>query len=659
MRVLFLTLSLLFNLTLAGQSQQASGLEAAQEQPAPEERTYSYRGAFEEEGIRVEFRMEPAEGDRDPHQPLREGDIVDVSFNIRDTNSGMPLGGVFPAAWMDRVPENNPQEESCTDRVAAFLGGSLYSRAEVDLNVYHVLALNSDASISIVDPLFGFGTTKLLDMVQLESPGEDWAVDTPNRVLYVAMPEAGKVAVVDLATWDVATNLRAWQGVTRVDLQPDGRYVWAAYNGSEGDMDKSGVVVYDTSTRERAALFDLPSSAHEIAFTADSAYAFLSNRDQGSITVIDIRELTVKDTLEVGEAVVSMAYSEAAGALYALDPSGSVAVIDGQNHQLRTRITVQPGATQIRFSSRPSLAFVVNPEHDLVNIIDASRDRVIQTGTTEEAPDQVAFTNELAYIRHRDSELILMVPLKELGQEGAPVPVIDFPGGRSPLGKIMPSGGDSIVQAPGATAVLVANAADTAIYYYREGMAAPMGHFQNYGRQPRAVLAIDRSLAESEPGVYTTSATLRRPGEYELAFFLDSPRTVHCFSVEVAPNPVLEAKRRAENDVMVEPLVVQMSAQPGEEKSLRFRLRSALTGQVIEGADDVRILTFRAPGVEQRRSWAEESSPGLYQATLTPSQAGVYYAFASSQSLGLAFNKSPFAIIRVQSAPAKAQGDQK
>ena len=37
-------------------------------------------------------------------------------------------------------------------------------------------------------------------------------------------------------------------------------------------------------------------------------------------------------------------------------------------------------------------------------------------------------------------------------------------------------------------------------------MAAPMGHFQNYGKQPRAVLVVVRSLREVRPGVYETTA---------------------------------------------------------------------------------------------------------------------------------------------------------
>jgi hypothetical protein len=61
-----------------------------------------------------------------------------------------------------------------------------------------------------------------------------------------------------------------------------------------------------------------------------------------------------------------------------------------------------------------------------------------------------------------------------------------------------------MVPAPEGNSVLIANPADRVIYYYSEGMAAPMGSFQNYRREPRALMVVDRSLREVTSGVYTT-----------------------------------------------------------------------------------------------------------------------------------------------------------
>ena len=45
------------------------------------------------------------------------------------------------------------------------------------------------------------------------------------------------------------------------------------------------------------------------------------------------------------------------------------------------------------------------------------------------------------------------------------------------------------------------------IYYYSEGMAAPMGNFQNYRRVPRAVKVVDRSLREEARGLLDDGET--------------------------------------------------------------------------------------------------------------------------------------------------------
>ncbi len=86
--------------------------------------------------------------------------------------------------------------------------GSLRSRPDVDLNAYYLLALNEEANISVIDPLLGFGGSKLLTMVLLKSPGEDWALTSNRSKLFVSMPLVNQVAVVDTTTWKVITDVR-------------------------------------------------------------------------------------------------------------------------------------------------------------------------------------------------------------------------------------------------------------------------------------------------------------------------------------------------------------------------------------------------------------------------------------------------------------------
>ncbi len=124
------------------------------------------------EGIAIDFSMDPVRVKHNASRRLQEGDDVAVRFAIRDTATDTPLAGVYPADLMAlRAEGEKVVAHRCTDKLSTFLSGSIFSAAELDLNVYYVLALNNDASITVVDPLFGFGGTKLLAMVSLESPG--------------------------------------------------------------------------------------------------------------------------------------------------------------------------------------------------------------------------------------------------------------------------------------------------------------------------------------------------------------------------------------------------------------------------------------------------------------------------------------------------------
>jgi hypothetical protein len=166
-----------------------------------------------------------------------------------------------------------------------------------------------------------------------------------------------------------------------------------------------------------------------------------------------------------------------------------------------------------------------------------------------------------------------------------------------------------------------------------------MGHFQNYGRKPRAVLVVNRSLSEIRPGVYETVAKMGSSGDYDLAFYLDAPRLYHCFPVKVAENPTLAAARKPALEV--EMLSAQGTIAVGEEAEIRFRLRSA-DGAPKTGVRDATVLTFLSPGLWQRRQLAIEVEAGLYRVTFRPPEAGLYFVFLGVESEGLPLQRSPY-----------------
>ena len=64
------------------------------------------------------------------------------------------------------------------------------------------------------------------------------------------------------------------------------------------------------------------------------------------------------------------------------------------------------------------------------------------------------------------------------------------------------------------------------------------------GASQCAVLVVDRSLRETNPGVYATTVKLPASGKYDVAFLADSPRIAHCFEAEAEPNPLQKKERQ-------------------------------------------------------------------------------------------------------------------
>src|SRR4029079_16965804 len=150
---------------------------------------------------------------------------------------------------------------------------------------------------------------------------------------------------------------------------------------------------------------------------------------------------------------------------------------------------------------------------------------------------------QLASVGSAGSGQVAAIRLATVGGE---LDVVKFPGGQNAPGTspAFIATADAFVAAPEPGAMLLTNAADLMIYYYSQGMAPPMGDFQNYRRIPRAVKVVDRSLREESLGVYSTTARLPKHGVYNVSLLLDSPRVVHCFEATASANPALPADRK-------------------------------------------------------------------------------------------------------------------
>src|SRR5688572_1161568 len=234
-----------------------------------------------EQGIAIEFTADPMTQNA---KTIRAAEDVNVKFKVTDTTTGTPVKGLGLSAWINMRPKDKATEPvQCREKIQSYLTGSLRTRPDVDLNSYYVLALNKSADISVIDPLLSYGGSKLLTLVMLKSPGEDWLLTGDGEKIFVTLPLINQVAVVNTRNWKVTNYVDVGTKPGRITMQPDQHYVWVATD--------NGVTVIDTATLKVAVQISTGAGQHDLVISNDNRFAFVSNRETATVSVIDIRKL--------------------------------------------------------------------------------------------------------------------------------------------------------------------------------------------------------------------------------------------------------------------------------------------------------------------------------------------------------------------------------
>jgi len=613
-------------------------------------------GHIERHGVQVDFKA-TAVGPDAANRPIRAGEFARLEFTVTGAEDGQPLQGVYPGIWVDLVQTADGERKGvsleCKTRVSQYMQGLVGMRPMIDLNSYFVMVLNRDPSISVIDPVVGItGITSLYTSIPLKRPGADWAKTGDEKTMFVSIPRSGEVAVVDLDTFKVTQYIPAGKLPVRTVLQPDARYLWVGNDGERGQP--GGVTVIDVASRAVAANLETGAGHHEITVSDDNRTAFVSNRDTGTVSIIDVATLSIVDTIETGPVPIAMAWSSLSKSLYVADGgSGEVVVIDGARRAVLDRLATKPGLGPIRFSNDGRWGVLVNPNENEVYVIDAATNDVAHTIGIDSKPFQIGMSDTFAYVRSMDTEQVSMINLQELNR-GGQVIVNRFAAGSFPPGQVRDLGiADTVVPAVLEAAMLVASPADATVYYYMEGMNAPMGAFRNYGHEPRAVQIANRAMKEVSPGVYASIVKMPMAGKFEVAYLNETPNFLHCFEMEAQTNPNIVAGHK---DLDIEYLLGGQRATAGETLKLRFRLTDPKTGMMQEGLDDVMVKYYRAPRFDLAQVPARHVNDGVYEVDLPIKAAGAYYVYVSVASRKIRYDDLQYLTLMAVAQPATAAG---
>ncbi|CRL47522.1 cytochrome D1 domain-containing protein [Pseudomonas sp. URMO17WK12:I11] len=596
------------------------------------------------DGVSVALEVKPLAKDG----VLREGEFADVQFRVKDSTSGQPLSGVNPGAWLDpetvAADQAQGREQSCKSRVGVFLKSSIGARPLLDLNSYFLLVMNRDASISVVDPSVSVGgITSTMARIDLKQPPMDWVTPKDNKRVFLSMPAAGEVAVIDSEQFKLLESVSAGSNPVRVALQPDERLLWVGNNASTAD--ESGVTVIDTRSLKPLKHLATGAGHHEITFSKDSRFAFVTNRDDGTLTIIDIASLTVSKQLKTGSHPLSVAYSPLSQAVYVADgQDGTVTVVDSASLAVRRVIKAKQGLGPMGFSADGRFGIVLNTLENQASVIDAATDSLIHELDVSAEPYQVVFTKAYAYVRGLASAKVTMINLSSLGQGRTPISQGFEAGPQAPrLAGDLPLA-SSLAVSRDDNAVFVVNPVDNTTYFYAEGMNAPMSGYPNRGQVARAAMVIDRSLREVEPGLYSARIKLPSAGRFDVAFLLNQPNIIHCFTALVEPDPAIAQHPGVPQ---VEFMLDKSTATLGSPYVVRFRIVQGQQQTRRSGVKDVQVRYFRAPTSRVQEVAALDVGNGIYEAPVTLDQDGAWYLHVRAASLGANFDDKTFASVRV------------
>ena len=628
-----------------GQAPQATDAMPAHDMRSVFPKVDEIYDKIEAEGVVVEFTVKSEDAFFGPKNVEASG-LATVKFRVTDAKSGQPVTGVFPKAWIDRqrpAAASSDTQQLCQQQVATYLKGTLTDRPEVDLNSFFILALNNEASISVIDPLVNLaGITQLYAMIELPKPGEDWALAQDQTRLFVTVPEAGQVAVADTSNFQLLKTLNLGGVPVRIAWQPDEKYVWVG-NDAEAD---GGVVALDPAELKVAARFATGAGHHALAFSPDSRYAFVTNEKSNTLSIIDTTSLSKVKDVPVGALPVAVGVSALTRSVYVANgKDGTVTVLDGERFEPRATLPAAPGLYALQFTPDGRWGFVTNPGRNEVSIIDAANERMAHTLAVDGAPDQISFSPTAAYVRSFDKPQVGIIQLADLEKSGPAVTTMTYAPvapGKSPYQSVANAMAPSVRD----QSMLIASPGDNLIYYYTEGETSPAGSFQSYGRTPRAVRVVDRGFRQEAPGIYSARFRVPDSGDFNVALLLDNPRLTHCFKFSAKPDSTA-ATPEPGAPPKIEFLTQQPSYKTGEEIAVRFALSDAATQARLADLKDVIVLVSQAGGNWNQRLTAAHAGEGVYEARFTAPQPGIYRLIVTIPSAKVGLGQLPQGTVQV------------
>lgn len=243
------------------------------------------------------------------------------------------------------------------------------------------------------------------------------AFSPSGRHAYVACPNIGAVAVVDVVEERLVALPRIDGAPTEAAPSPDGRRLYVA-NGSDA------IAVVDTSTWAVAAHLDVGAGTAALALSRDGRRLYATTRDH-ELVAIDAEAMSVVGRLDVGTAPADLALSPSGGHAFislARAPAGSIGVVDLESLALEKSIGVGASPGPLALAPDGESLFVLNTESDTISVVELDRLEVARTFVVARDAIDLAVSpaGDEIFLAQPDADVITVIdvdgnPRRELG----------------------------------------------------------------------------------------------------------------------------------------------------------------------------------------------------------------------------------------------------
>jgi len=134
---------------------------------------------------------------------------------------------------------------------------------------------------------------KLLSRIFLDGLPSHLDFDKESKTVFVTLQQSGRVVALDLQTQMIKWNVEVGKAPAGVVVLPDNKRLLVALTGEDG------LVVMNPADGVVTGRLPTGKGAHNFSPKGDGRHWFLSNRIEGTVSLIDTQDMSVTNTIRV------------------------------------------------------------------------------------------------------------------------------------------------------------------------------------------------------------------------------------------------------------------------------------------------------------------------------------------------------------------------